>query len=880
MTVSNSSIQLGRNTMLYCPKCRSNYQDETQRFCPNDGGRLSSVPDSAVPAENSPKGVFTNLLSRSKTGYEMDEKLSDNPRFFTTKSPVSVRTRLDEFDDLTPAPPIEKPEVPKNTEVNEPVTLDLPELPPMLSDKRDLKPVFRTSRGQQTFANALKQSELPRTESIPVDNEPLPEFPFESAAETEIPSPELIEKTNSFESFPIETPSTAKLESIEKTATEPIPLPHVIQVSEVPNSQAELGNRELFPTGRLAISKENPNVLLGQTVKGRYYVEEKIGQDDSGISFIATDKLTPGKRVVVRVLMDEDSTVNAQLNDERVSLSHLNHPHIASLFDSGELLEGRQFLITEFVEGKTLRELMIHDGKMNPMRVARIVRQIGYALSDAHHNGILHRNLRPESVILGVSEIGAENVKIVDFCETINQSVRNQSFDKIGYWSPEHIEGKSVNFSSDVYSLAVITFEMLTGKRAFSGDSAKSLLDLQKQKLKLMPSRLQLDLPAGIDEVIQKGLNYNPEDRYPRARDFGEALFNIVNSKSEHLMATSTNEPQTSKEVAETLPLGNDLLAAVVAKKPIISKEGYLHIPSNIETLKAQNVSGDEVVESTVGKFPSDSNLWEKRSPEPPKVISLGWLLAMFIGVLLLIAGVIWIWSSYLNKEAERMVVEPQAANQVIAEPNVTSEGDRPADTDYPPPPRVINKPEGFVLFQNSKQRISSPSLLKGFRGFSLYYPTDWTKVDPTNSSTYFVDVKKTSPSGLPIEQLVVEPYPSKGTYKEDFNDFPSLVKRAESELQKQPNYQKLDERETTINNDRKVYEVRWVAAGETKSKEMITIWGRTLFMPAQRRGIKTGLRITMVASSLSNEVKNIDDVGVKGSLASVLATFEPDSLD
>jgi serine/threonine protein kinase len=844
--------------MLYCPKCRSNYQDETQRFCPNDGGRLSPVPDSESPADSPSKGVFTNLLSRSKSGYEMDEKLSDNPRFFTTKSPVSVRTRLDEFDDLTPAPPLEKPQIPQNAEVKESITLDLPEVPPMLGEKRDLKPVFRTSRGQQTVANALKQSELPRIESTPVDNEPIPEFPFESTSETQIPSPKII----------------------EKLPTEPIPAPHMIQVSEVPNSQAELGNRELFPTGRLAISKENPNVLLGQTVKGRYYVEEKFGQDDSGISFIATDKLTPGKRVIVRVLMDDDSTVNAQLNDERVSLSHLNHPHIASLFDSGELLEGRQFLISEFVEGKNLRDLMISDGKMNPMRVARIVRQIGYALSDAHHNGILHRNLKPESVILGVSEIGAENVKIVDFCETINQSVRNQSFDKIGYWSPEHIEGKSVNFSSDVYSLAVIAFELLTGKAPFGGDSAKSLLDLQKQKLKLMPSRLQLDLPAGIDEVIQKGLNYNSEDRYPRARDFGEALFNIVNAKSENLISTSINEPHASEEVAKTLPLNNDLLTAVVAKKQVISKEGYLHIPSSIDTLKAQNLNGEELAESTVGKFTSDSNLWEKRSPEPPKVISLGWLLVMVIGLLLLLAGAIWIWSSYLKKEAEQMIVKPQPEAQVVTEPNGSNESDHPIDTDHPSPPRTIAPPDGFLLFQNSKKRISSPSLLKGFRGFSLYYPNDWTKVDPTNSSTYFVDVKKTSPTGLPIEQLVVEPYPSKGTYKEDFGDFPSLVKRAESELQKQPNYQKLDERETTINNDRKVYEVRWVAAGETKSKEMITIWGRTLFMPAQRRGIKTGLRITMVASSLSNEVKNIDDVGVKGRLASVLETFEPDSLD
>ncbi len=832
--------------MLYCPKCQRSYQEGTQRFCISDGVRLMATPDAVKIAEKSSDGVFTNLLGRSAPRYESDEKLSDKSPFFKPKTPLSIRTRLDEFDEIMPTTLQPKP-------VLQPQTISQPkQRQPEIENILDLSEV-------EALINPITQkTEQPIEQPIA---KPI-EMPIEMP--TDKPS-YLVPEKPAEKIFP---------QPVFRTSEGQNPQPRVIFQHEVPVSQAELGNREKHPTGRLAISLNNPDVLLGQTVKGRYYVEEKLSQDGTGISFLATDKILMGKKVVVRVLMEDADANNSQLTEERVSLSHINHPHIASLFDSGELLEGRQFLVTEFIEGKTLRAMMTKEVKVNPMRTARIIRQIGYALSDAHHNGVLHRNLKPESVMLGVTQAGVENVKVIDFCGSTYQNIKNLSVEQLAYLSPEQLDGKEFNFSSDVYSLAVICYEMLTGKHPFTYTSAKTLTDSQKHKLMLNPSGLILDLPEGVDRIIQKGLAYNAAERFPRARDFGEALFNILNAKS----AAFAEKVSEESETPVSLPDKENLLDAVENG----GNNDYLHISSNKNISDNELSKSVEVGKEQLSKFTNDSNLWEKRSPEPPRVLSVLWLLAGLLGLLFVIAAAVGIWAYYFRNQTQP-IIQNQVQTQIEptnSDSTNTQPVEKVADLDYPPSQRTITPPEGYTIFQNSKQGISLPTLLKNFRGFSLYYPKDWTKVQPTNTSSYFIDVKKTSPSGLPIEQIIVEPYQSKGTYKEDLAEFPRLVIQAERELKASPNYQKLDERETTINNDRKVYEIRWVSAGETKSKEMITIWGRTLFMPAQRRGIKSGLRITMLASSLSNEVKSIDDVGVKGNLEKILETFEPDPLD
>ncbi len=143
-------------------------------------------------------------------------------------------------------------------------------------------------------------------------------------------------------------------------------------------------------------------------------------------------------------------------------------------------------------------------------------------------------------------------------------------------------------------------------------------------------------------------------------------------------------------------------------------------------------------------------------------------------------------------------------------------------------------------------------------------------------------DVVRTVPrrnaaTGTPIEQMLVSYYDSKGTFKADKEIFPALVKETNSTLKSfVPNYKLISEGEKTVNNGWRAYEVKFEGAGKTAKGEDIRYLGRRLFIPAARNGMKNGYVLTMLATSLSPDVKNIDDIGVKGDLQIILYSFEP----
>ncbi len=794
--------------MLYCPKCRRTYQEGTQRFCTNDGGRLLPSPSNAKSTAETSQGVFSNLLNKSAAKYDSDEIPSIQPRFARNEPPVFLSPRAQKI--------LGEQEPKKDS-----------------GDILDITPVVNGNP--------------PITSQIP-----------------------------------------------NERATGRLIKPH-----EIPSSQAELGDRAKNPTGRLAMSWSNPNVLLGQTVKGRYYVEEKLSQDDSSISFLASDKILLGKKVVVKILMDENdkgSFLSKQSAEERVSLSHINHPNIASLFDSGELLEGKPFLITEYVEGKTLRSLIHQSGAVNPQRVGRIIKQISLSLTDAHQSGVLHRNLRPEKVILGVSDIGSEQVKVTDFSGFSDSNIRNQTLEKISYWSPEQIEGKNPTFASDTYSLAVIAYEMLTGKSPFTFSSSKELLDSQKRNNAAAPSSLITNLSHEVDAIIHKAMNYLPEERQIRAGDFGESLNNALSDETSSVRTHPLDEVEPESvdvltavipDVAPKIESKDVFKFEVKTDKPKLDETNYLHISPKLDIFKDNKVTAtEEKSEIVVNSHAGEDDLWKKRSPEPPKVVNLKWLfLAGLLISLMIVAGAIGVWRYYLNKQAQTPpVVQTQpevpvgqnAGGQSNTQPDKTA---LPADdVDVPSSQREITPPIGFQFFQNTKENMNG-AMLKNFRGFSLYYPPNWTKIE--KQGTNFVDVRRNAPNGIATEEMIVGWYASKGTYKEDSTDFPKLAEIASKELDKELTaYKRVDEGKKFINKDRKVYEMRFEGMRKSPDGESYTIWGRILWIPAQRRGIKSGLRVTMIATSYSEFVKSIDDVGVNGELQKVLETFEPDSLD
>jgi hypothetical protein len=168
------------------------------------------------------------------------------------------------------------------------------------------------------------------------------------------------------------------------------------------------------------------------------------------------------------------------------------------------------------------------------------------------------------------------------------------------------------------------------------------------------------------------------------------------------------------------------------------------------------------------------------------------------------------------------------------------------------------------------------------FVGFTMYYPKDWKLNGPqpgtaANARGKFIDITRNTPDDRLKEQMLISYYPSKGTFTADAASFPQMVQETNDTLKKiLPGYQMLSEGEVKFNGDWRAYEVKFQGSGISVSGEKIVVWGRRLFIPASRPGVRNGFEITMLATSLAEEVKSADDVGVRGELAPILYSFEP----
>ncbi len=652
------------------------------------------------------------------------------------------------------------------------------------------------------------------------------------------------------------------------------PAVRLVKPNEIASGTAEVGNRAVNPTGRLALSWENPKILLGQTIKGRYYIVEQLNQDDLGITYLADDKIIANKQVVVRVLMNEknDDFLRKIFAEERVSLSHINHPNVVSLLDSGELLEGLPFIVTEDVDGFSIKDKLGKLEQFNPLRTARIIRQTSYALSEVHQNGILHRSLKPTNIFLTVSEVGTEQVKVTDFA--IANGARKDNLENVKYLSPEQLEGKMPNFASDIYSLAVVAYEMLAGRSPFDFIGTDQLLKAQKAEKIIKLSSVLDNVSSDVDEVFKKALTYNPAERYPKARDFGDALFNslALTPTSQNIEIAGVGLKETANaEVKEDkkLILPSSSVIPSTAKSNGIESEKI-----KIEADKTEN----NLVETSSAAIISGESTWEKRSPEPFNAGGSLWFILLGALVLVLGVGSYLSWSYLQNRHHENDFNAEASQKPVSSLENTENLGSQ-TEFEVPPPPLEIKQPENTEYFENTKSELKG-DLAKHFRGFSLYYPKTWKR---NNSSSHFLDISKKNDKGDLIEQMLVTPYNGTGIFSKDKELFPKLVEKSNKDLKDSlgDNFKVIQPgHEAKIQGGRwNVYEMTFQSSVEMNGKPT-TVWGRRLWMPTQNQTFPTGFVITILSTSLSPDVKSVDDVGNKGDLEAILQTFNPTAQD
>lgn len=271
---------------------------------------------------------------------------------------------------------------------------------------------------------------------------------------------------------------------------------------------------------------------IGKMLGGRYEIIDVVGVGGMAVVYRARDVVL-GRYVAVKILKDEyarDPDIRKRFSIESQAVAKLSHHNIVSVYDVGSE-NGTDYIVMELIEGITLKEYLQKKGHLTWQEAVFFAEQICRALIHAHSRGIIHQDIKPQNVIIlrdGTAKL--TDFGIASFATTQETRVVQEAIGSVHYISPEQAKGSKIDYRTDIYSLGVVMYEMLTGKLPFEGETALQIVMQHLNTVPVVPSALVPEIPRGLDEIVMHAMCVNISRRYASAEELYSDLEQLKNN--------------------------------------------------------------------------------------------------------------------------------------------------------------------------------------------------------------------------------------------------------------------------------------------------------------------------------------------------------------
>ncbi len=397
------------------------------------------------------------------------------------------------------------------------------------------------------------------------------------------------------------------------------------------------------------------DIMTGRTFSGRYEIKDRIGIGGMAEVYRAVDNVL-GRVVAVKVMLPQyaaDPDFTRRFRQEAASAANLQSPYIVNVYDWGQ--DGQTyFIVMEFVRGSDLKTAIQQRGAINQRKVAEIGSQVCQALTVAHNQDIIHRDIKPQNIM--VQPDG--NVKVMDFgIARAKNSVEQKTSSVLGtahYISPEQAQGKELTSASDIYSLGIVLYEAATGKLPFDGPDAVSVALMQVKDMPVPPRDINPKIDPGLESIIMCALAKNPAERFATANDMRLALNDYLAGRPVNLAAVA------GMGAAATVMLGGAAATNLMNRVP---ENGTQVMPTVDGGMGGNGTQTMKPVDTSRGRssYRSDSEEKSKKGP----IIALA-----IVAALVVIGVIVFIVSNGSAKEVD----VPTVTGQSLAEATKTLE--------------------------------------------------------------------------------------------------------------------------------------------------------------------------------------------------------------